>query len=192
MLQFPSAPSPSSLAILGAMITPAVLISACGTLIFSTSNRLARIVDRVRELSRSIEQSFSTEPVQFREERQAELERQIAIHAIRSRLIQQSLTSFYVALGVFVGTTISIGFDAWLHSIPWLPSGLGIAGTVVLFYGCVLLIAEARMALRSVKAEMEFTLRLSAHYGVLSGTTSEAREKSGNVISRMLGIIRSQ
>jgi hypothetical protein len=174
------------------MITPAVLISACGTLIFSTSQRLARIVDRVRELSRTIETIFTTEAVQFVEERHAELERQIATHAVRSRLIQQSLTSFYVALGIFVGTTISIGFDAWLHRVPWLPSILGIAGSVILFYGCVLLIAEARMALRSVKAEMEFTLRLSARYGALSGSSSEVKERSSNVIGRMLGIIRSQ
>jgi hypothetical protein len=31
----------AALGVLGAMITPAVLISACGTLIFSTSTRLA-------------------------------------------------------------------------------------------------------------------------------------------------------
>ena len=47
---------PTALSLLTAMITPAVLISACGTLIFSTSARLARIVDRVRELSQQIEQ----------------------------------------------------------------------------------------------------------------------------------------
>jgi hypothetical protein len=181
----------SALNVLSAMFTPAVLISASGTLIFSTSNRLARIVDRVRELSRTIEQIFTAEAVQFLEERHAELERQIATHALRSRMIQQSLTSFYVALGIFVGTTISIGLDAWFHSIPWLPSTLGIAGTIVLFYGCVLLIAEARLALRSVKAEMEFTLRLSARYGA-PGSSSEVREKSSNVIGRMLGLIRSE
>ena len=41
----------NALAILTAMITPAVLISACGALIFSTSTRLGRVVDRVRMLS---------------------------------------------------------------------------------------------------------------------------------------------
>ena len=37
-----------ALAVLTAMITPAVLISACGALIFSTSTRMGRVVDRVR------------------------------------------------------------------------------------------------------------------------------------------------
>ncbi len=41
----------TGLSLLSAMITPAVLISACGTLVFSTSTRLARVVDRVRQLS---------------------------------------------------------------------------------------------------------------------------------------------
>jgi Protein of unknown function (DUF2721). len=30
--------------VLGGMITPALLISACGTLVLSTSNRLSRVV----------------------------------------------------------------------------------------------------------------------------------------------------
>src|SRR5262252_5485580 len=42
--------TPDPMTLLSAMITPAVLISACGTLILSTSTRLARIMDRVREL----------------------------------------------------------------------------------------------------------------------------------------------
>ena len=41
----------NALAVLTAMITPAVLISACGALIFSTSTRLGRVIDRTRILS---------------------------------------------------------------------------------------------------------------------------------------------
>lgn len=152
------------LGLLSAMITPAVLISACGTLIFSTSARLARIVDRVRELSRLSEQLFSGEVKDFVEERRAEVERQLGSHAQRGRLIQQSLTAFYVALGIFVGTTIGIGLTVLFPGLAGLPSFLGIAGTVFLFYGCVLLIGETRLALTSVNAEMEFVLRLKRLY----------------------------
>ena len=35
---------PDAISVLSAMITPAVLISACGTLILSTSNRLGRVL----------------------------------------------------------------------------------------------------------------------------------------------------
>jgi len=154
----------NSFNVLSAMITPAVLISACGTLIFSTSTRLARIVDRVRELSRAIEQFYRDETVDFPEERRIEVDRQIAIHARRGQLIQRSLTSFYVSLSLLVAATVAIGFVAVFDRATWLPNTLGIVGTVFLFYGCVMLIAETRLALRSVKSEMEFTLMLRAKY----------------------------
>jgi hypothetical protein len=154
----------AALSILTAMITPAVLISACGTLIFSTATRLSRIVDRVRELSRAIEKQAAGEVVDFPEEHRTETERQLQSHAQRGRLIQASLTSFYMSLGVFVATTIAIGVVALLPQLAWVPSALGILGTVILFHGCVLLIGETRIALKSVNAEMEFTLRLRSLY----------------------------
>lgn len=45
----------AALAVMTAMITPAVLISACGALIFSTSSRMGRVIDRVRLLSERFE-----------------------------------------------------------------------------------------------------------------------------------------
>jgi hypothetical protein len=41
----------SALAILSAMITPAVLISACGSLILATSQRLGRVMERARKVA---------------------------------------------------------------------------------------------------------------------------------------------
>lgn len=154
----------ADLSLLTAMITPAVLISACGTLIFSTSTRLARIVDRVRAMSEQIEQEFAGQAPDFPDERRTEVERQLGIHARRSQLIQRSLTSFYISLGLFVAATVSIGLVALTQHVAWLPTSLGIAGTVVMFYGCMLLIAETRLALRSVNSEMDFILRLRDMY----------------------------
>ncbi len=174
---------PSELNVLSAMITPAVLISACGTLVISTSARLARIVDRVRELRNVIEEmSRAEETFDFLEDRRAEVERQISIHARRSRLIQNSLTSFYVSLGLFVAATVAVGvisiFPRALDRVLWVPNMLGIIGTGILFYGCVMLIAETRLALRSVNSEMEFTLRLREKYKERrSLTESETRRE---------------
>jgi hypothetical protein len=156
----------ADLSLLSAMITPAVLISACGTLIFSTATRLARIVDRVRELSQSFEQLYtgSGPGADFPDERRAEVERQLDLLAGRGRLIQRALTSFYVSLGIFVATTIGIGLAALAPRIAWLPTALGAAGTLVLFHGCVMLIGEARLSLRSVDLEMEFAVKLREMY----------------------------
>ena len=152
------------LSLLSAMITPAVLISACGTLIMSTSIRLARIVDRVRDLSRQFEEHFMGEVLDFSELRRAEVERQLSVHTRRGRIIQNALTAFYLALGLLVAATVSIGLTALTHYLGWLPTVLGISGTCTLFYGSVLLIAETRLALRSVNSEMQFTLHLRDLY----------------------------
>ncbi|HQR33507.1 MAG TPA: DUF2721 domain-containing protein [Blastocatellia bacterium] len=155
----------TALNILSSMITPAVLISACGTLVFSTSTRLGRIVDRVRVLSSTIEELSKNEStLDFPEERFAEVERQLLIHARRSRLIQQAVTSFYVALSAFVAAMVAIGYVAVFKQGGWMPNLLGIVGTLFMLYGCMTLIVETRLALRAVNYEMAFTLMLRSKY----------------------------
>ncbi|QQR74234.1 MAG: DUF2721 domain-containing protein [Holophagales bacterium] len=150
-----------ALSLLSAMITPALLISACGTLIFSTSSRLARIVDRVRMLARQVEELCARPEEDPVREQMVEIERQLATSAERTRLVQGSLTSFYVALGLFVATTVSIGATRLIGMAEWLPAALGVTGTLVLFWGSVLLIRETRLALGSVRREMEVVLERS-------------------------------
>jgi len=166
----------NALNVLSAMITPAVLISACGTLVFSTSNRLARIVDRVRDMSQTIEGLSKNEDIDFPEERLVEVERQLSIHTRRGKLIQASLTSFYIALSLFVAATVATGLVALFKNATWVPNVLGIIGTLFLFYGCVMLIAETRLALRSVNSEMAFTLLLRAKYQERRAVTAAKKE----------------
>lgn len=154
----------AALELLSAMITPAVLISACGTLIFSTSTRLARIVDRVRALTRLMEQLCTGEVRDFAVERRQQLDLELGMFAERAGLVQRSLTAFYVALGIFVATTIAIGLQAFVPRLSFLPSLLGIAGVLELFHGSMLLIRETRVSLRSVTAELAFTRRLGELY----------------------------
>ena len=155
---------PTGLEVLSAMITPAVLISASGTLVLSTSVRLARVVDRVRALSHNLEESFGSRPDSLVAARQSHVEGQLELQTRRGRLIQRALTSFYVALCVFVGTTISIAASAFAPAVAWAPTGLGILGMITMFYGCVLLVRETRLALVSVDREMAFVLGLRARY----------------------------
>ncbi len=63
-----------------------------------------------------------------------------------------------------MAATVAIGFVAVFNRAGWAPNVLGIVGTVFLFYRCVMLIAETRLALRSVNSEMEFTLMLRRKY----------------------------
>jgi hypothetical protein len=155
---------PTGLEVLSAMITPAVLISASGTLVLSTSVRLARVVDRVRTLSGSLEEIFNATEDALVTARQAHIESQLEMQTRRGRLIQRALTSFYLALCVFVGTTISIAASAFAPAVAWAPTWLGILGMLTMFYGCVLLVRETRLALVSVDREMVFVLGLRSRY----------------------------
>jgi hypothetical protein len=155
----------SSIEILTAMITPAVLISACGTLILSTSTRAGRVNDRVRALIDRFEELAHQQDVDFYEERRAVIFEQLDQLTSRSRLLQRSLTVFYLALGVFIFTSVIIGVIAIVglrHF--WIPLIPAFIGAGLLFYGSVLLIFEARRALSTTRIEMDFIWQLSKHY----------------------------
>jgi hypothetical protein len=158
-------PFSSALAVLTAMITPAVLISACGALILSTSTRLGRVVDRVRSLIDRFEEMMKTreeEGMELFEERRTVIFHQLDRLTTRSRLLQKSMTVFYLALGMFVATSVAIGLVAAVGkpAHAWLPVLLGLIGACGLFYGSVLLIKEARLAQASLNAEMDFIWKL--------------------------------
>jgi hypothetical protein len=148
---------PAGVALLSAMITPAVLVSAAGLLIISTSARLARVMDRVRLLAAVLESLAGSEDAAAAR-RRGEAERQIGLQAQRGRLIQQALTCLYLAVATFVATILGIGLVAVAGRPVWLPGALGVAGTLFLFAGCVLLIRETRLALRAVQWETSFVL----------------------------------
>jgi hypothetical protein len=161
-------PLNSALAVLTAMITPAVLISACGALILSTSTRLGRVIDRVRLLIDRFEEMVkSGEDIELYEERRAATFDQLDRLTTRSRLLQRSMTVFYLALGVFVATSVSIGLVAASSGLAvtrenyaWIPVVLGLVGSCGLFYGSVLLIHEARLAQAALNSEMDFIWKL--------------------------------
>jgi hypothetical protein len=160
-------PLSQALAVLTAMITPAVLISACGALILSTSVRLGRVVDRVRSLSDRFEElAQEGERLPLFEERRAVIFDQLDKLTSRARILQRAMTVFYVALGLFVATSVAIGFVAFVHVRynSLLPVSLGLGGASFLFYGSIILIHEARLSMSTIRAEMDFLWRLSQHY----------------------------
>lgn len=152
-----------TLAVLTAMIAPAVLMSACGTLILSTSIRLGRIVDRLRELSDRFQEVLKHEqPTELDRETQRMILGQLGQFTHRARLLQTALTIFYVSLGTFITTSVTIGLVAigWVVWT-WLPMVMSLAGMGLMLVGSVLLIAEARHAMTSVIEETEFLWQIA-------------------------------
>ena len=156
----------NALAILTAMITPAVLISACGALIFSTSSRLGRVVDRVRLLSERFQELVAhPEKDEMFEERKQLIFSQLDRQTSRARLIQRAMAAYYTALGIFVASSVAIAVvSAAARTFTWIAVVLGLVGSLFMLYGSVLLIVESRMALGAIMSEMDFVWKVSTKY----------------------------
>lgn len=152
---------PSSAEVLGAMITPAVLISASGTLSLATANRLGRVVDRVRILSGVAETlTVETAPPHAEEKRNL-IASLLVVLSRRMRLLQSAVTFLYVAIGIFVATSMTLGLTLtakWDNGM--LPTTIGLCGTLSMFVAVSLLVVETRLAVQSTLVEVEFTRRL--------------------------------
>ena len=90
----------------------------------------------------------------------------LEISTRRAQLLQRTLTVFYLSIGLFVSTTVSIGLIAAAGTARYagLPVVLGLIGSCFLCYGSALLIIEARLAVASTRKEMDFIWQLSQHY----------------------------
>jgi hypothetical protein len=156
---------PDALAVLSAMITPAVLISGCGSLIMATSGRLNRAVDRTREISRRFAELAQTAAAEAIEPERRMLFSQLHFSTNRSRMLQRALSRLYWALGLFVATSVAIGIVAFgSRRYAWIPLMPGLAGAGLLLYASMLLVRESRVALEALDAEMDFVWQLGTSH----------------------------
>jgi uncharacterized membrane protein YedE/YeeE len=124
--------------IISAMITPALLILASGSLIATALARLARVVDRIRKLA---ELAPSV----------AELRR----HERRALLAEQAVRIFFAAVLCFVLAGFSIALDhATGDRMVWLPVGMTVAGMALIVFGSAAMLAECQLATRQIKEEI--------------------------------------
>jgi hypothetical protein len=149
---------------LTAMITPALLISATGSLVLSTSTRLGRVVDRVRELETRLSNLILVEDktsIPLYEKRLDTIVYLLDKVTTRSRILQRAMATFYYGLGVFILTSVTIAVVAILKVVWWLPVLVGVIGILLLLYGSLLMVKETRMATLTINAEMDFTWSLA-------------------------------
>lgn len=144
-------------AALSLIVAPAVLTNASSILVLSTSNRLARVVDRARSLATHLESPSNADEsliaLRFKEMDSAER---------RALLLLSALRFFYAAIGAFATAALTSLIGAALLSTPVdvLPAALegvavaaGFIGVLGLVLGCVLLLRETRIAVRVVSQE---------------------------------------
>lgn len=157
----------AGLTILTAMITPALLISAAGMFILSTSNRLGRVIDRVRRLTEIMDELMvEGKKVELLEERRDLIFTLIELQSRRARLLARALMVFYVATGMFVATSVAIGVITIVSPRQtWVPVVIGMTGAVLLLCGSAVLIFEAHLAIRTLGVETGFLDKLVGfHY----------------------------
>lgn len=150
------------------MITPAVLISAAGLLSLSTSNRLARVVDRARILVREFETLESKPASPARAVRESLIIGQLNGLTARARLVQAALTTLYLSLALFILTSLLLGLSAAFHVQTSVTLIVSLAGGLCLLASSLLLIAETRIAVRSLADEISF-IRVISQDGRQSG-----------------------
>lgn len=167
----------SALSVLSAMITPAVLILACGSLLITTSNRLTRVIDRVRELSTEIEElGRSADDNEHTNERRRMLFGLLNFAMQRARLLQKAITSLYLALGTFLLTSFVIGILALTktdHAI--LALVFSFIGALLMLFASMLMIRESQIGLRSLRTETDFLWRRGQHHAPPGSVIAERR-----------------
>jgi hypothetical protein len=147
-----------SYAVLSAMITPAIFLTANGSLIISTSNRMSRIVDRIRVLNDLADKLCrGVTDLDFTEDRLAHVQDQLNRLVLRGDRIRYALTALYLAFGAFAGTSLTLAIDVWTGNLlVFLPTLLAVLGVGLMLFACVNMVREAFEALRSNRLEIGF------------------------------------
>ena len=154
----------STVEFLTAMITPALLISATGSLVLSTSTRLGRVIDRARDLISRLDDLILMEDKDSMPFHTRRLEANFDLLdkvTSRARILQRAMVAFYRSLAMYVLTSVSIGGALIIREILWATIPIGIVGIIFTFYGSVLMMFEAQMATSTVNTEMDYTWEIA-------------------------------
>ncbi len=143
-------------AVLTLIAAPAVFTNASSVLSLGTGNRLARVVDRTRQLARELHAAPPDD---------SEVEmwgRQLDRLQLRARMLVRALSYFYTAVGSFAAASLvsvlgaSLAATDYRMSFATIAAVSLIAGTVGfigLVIGCSFLVSETRLALANLSEE---------------------------------------
>ena len=128
-------------ALIGAMITPALLILASASLIATGLVRLARVVDRVRRLA---EAGTRVAPGEW------------ARHERRALLAERAVRIWFAAVLCFVLAGFAIAADHVSGDrLTWLPVSVTSLGMALIVAGGIAMLAECTLAGAQIRAEVE-------------------------------------
>ena len=152
-------PQANPFAAFSLIVAPAILTNASSVLAMSTSNRLARAVDRARDLARQLEALDG--PADSGADRRPfeRLLGELTATEQRTTMLLRVLQSFYLALGGFASSTLAALLGAVLARFDSGPVlvlleivavAAGTVGVAALVRGSVILVRETAIAVRIV------------------------------------------
>lgn len=146
----------TAVAMIAAMITPALLLLGSASLVASALVRMARVVDRARVLG-AIAQEGAFEKMGITTD---QLRSWLESHARRARYAERAITLLYAAIVAFISTCLSIALDrAVSGSLSWLPVMLAVGGTLLLLGGGAFMVAESRLSGAQISAEIRLAIQ---------------------------------
>jgi len=141
----------SLLSLVQSMVTPVVMISACGLLLLSVSNKLGRIVDRTRELNsedRGLSNDIDTV-------RRLSIRNQIDLLLRRALLLRNACGLLYLAVAVFALTSLCVGLSSVARGFEVLMLVLFVIGLATVVWAGILAYLEIRLSHQAITEEIK-------------------------------------
>jgi hypothetical protein len=139
------------LGLVQSMVTPAVMISACGLLLLSISNKLGRVVDRTRELN-SEDRGLSAEVDAVR---RLSIRNQIDLLLRRALLLRNACGLLHLAVAVFALTSLCIGLSGATRVFEVLMLVLFVVGLGTVVWAGILAYLEIRLSHQAITEEIK-------------------------------------
>ncbi|HUI31501.1 MAG TPA: DUF2721 domain-containing protein [Candidatus Acidoferrales bacterium] len=142
------------------MISPAVMISACGLLLLGANNKYSSVVNRIRlindEKRRLVSKAGNRD---FTPEESLRLEstaRQLSHLNMRAKLVRNCVMSYTIAAAFFVISSLLIGlalFQGFVE-IHYISTAAFLIGMIMVFVGVVFGVLESRKGYEIIQLEI--------------------------------------
>ena len=142
------------------MLSPAVMISACGLFLLGANNKYSSVLNRIRlindEKRRLVIKAADRE---FTPEENLRLEstaRQLKELSLRARLVRDSVLSYTTAAALFVVSSVLIGAALFqgVEGLHYLSTAVFLLGMLMVFVGVVFGVLESRKGFDIVQLEI--------------------------------------
>lgn len=143
------------------MLSPAVMISACGLLLLGANNKYSSVVNRIRlindEKRRLVMKAGDREFTPEENLRLESIARQLKHLGVRARLVRNSVLSYTTAAAFFVLTSLMIGaavFQGFVE-LHYLSTAMFLVGMLMVFAGVVFGVFESKKGFDIVQLELK-------------------------------------